>query len=782
MNEYHLISSFDHLAAKGESNGGLPATKNLIGERSHTWHIKNNTVNSGLQCFGESVHSTNYNSAYVVYCTRLEPMTKGPMVYKIKASTTADKRFKYNFSAQIRDKTVFTRDLTVDRPLNLPTFYEKYSKFMDEGQQSVPEAFDNSQEALSLLPFEATSHHNLFEVSLADIALFATASQTHMWHDSWQAAVKVDCLRDTGVLLCGVDGVRRGQSVCKVYAGVVEHYRETVACVDAMNRELERVGRLMSGVTIFDVVDRRRLMWVLEKQRWVWRVMDACLSVKGYQSLNGLKRSRNMAKKRILDSLTRVLDSLEPYKEFKRSFFDTDDTTLLQYWDRIKLNKPIEANALDRVRNFIRDVLEGCGTSRESIDRLIGLLCTDEELDKIRAIIEQRYTKSTFPQYWWLGNTSLPYMMISRMLLPSIRSYYVYEKKIGFRQLKSMMNSSYHTDGVYEATVAKKVLLTFTDMRLHVIDIRTDKVVNTFGFIGVIRPIKFIGFCQKSDSLYLMATKGTTNNVQYIRIRYIELLRKRSLDEIDPLNMAGFEVFRIGSHTMTECNTRLSDGYLMVCISKYVYQPSWKVYIYKLTKEDGPTLVKESSQNNKAMALRHNTLGQISDEPTEAFQMVNSNELVITPDWLINIGKSTRTGRIKGIVAFSLNDDSKMSWIVYDTQEENEFNHFTSKGKGSAVYGFCSKGVPCVLTINITLCKTTVYAIVRDKLSKVAEDTDSRVIQMLKKDFTRRFSQQGSMVYISGSNKLIIWHSEVRGTDTTRPKLYFKFKQLRLRY
>ena len=117
-------------------------------------------------------------------------MTKGPMVYKIKASTTADKRFKYNFSVQIRDKTVFTRELTVDRPLNLSTFYEKYSKFMDEGQQSVPEAFDNSQEAISLLPFEATSHHNLFEVSLPDIALFATASQAHMWHASWQAAVK----------------------------------------------------------------------------------------------------------------------------------------------------------------------------------------------------------------------------------------------------------------------------------------------------------------------------------------------------------------------------------------------------------------------------------------------------------------------------------------------------------------------------------------------------------------------------------------------------------------
>ena len=181
----------------------------------------------------------------------------------------------------------------------------------------------------------------------------------------------------------------------------------------------------MINATIFDVVDRRRLQWLFEKQRWLFKVLDACLSSKNYQLLNGLKRSRSLSKKRILASLTQILDSLEPYKEFQSCFFDTDDKTLLQYWDRVKFNKYLPADELDRVRNFIRDVLENYGTSRQAMDRLFEILCTDEEQGKIIAVSERGYTKTNFPHYWWLSNTSLPYMFIYTMILPSIGSHYL---------------------------------------------------------------------------------------------------------------------------------------------------------------------------------------------------------------------------------------------------------------------------------------------------------------------------------------------------------------------
>ena len=183
MNEYHLISSFDHLAAKGESNGGLPATKNLIGERSHTWLIKNNIINSGLQCFGEFVYSTNHNSALAIYYNRLESIAKSPMVYRIKACATSDRRFKYHFSATIKNNSVFNKELIVDRPLNLPSFYQIYWRFMNEGQESVPQAFDNSPAALTLLPFEAISHNDLFEIRLQSSTLVNINTSKHMWFD-----------------------------------------------------------------------------------------------------------------------------------------------------------------------------------------------------------------------------------------------------------------------------------------------------------------------------------------------------------------------------------------------------------------------------------------------------------------------------------------------------------------------------------------------------------------------------------------------------------------------
>ena len=523
---------------------------------------------------------------------------------------------------------------------------------------------------------------------------------------------------------------------------------------------------------------------MFEKQRWLFKVLDACLSLKNYQLLNGLKRSRSLSKKRILASLTQILDNLEPYKEFQSCFFDTDDKNLLQYWDRVKFNKCLPADELDRVRNFIRDVLENYGTSRQAMDRLFEILCTDEEQGKIIAVSEQGYTKKNFPHYWWLSNTNLPYMFIYTMTLPSIGSHYLYGKAIGFRQSKSTMNYACPSESVYEAVIIKKLLVSFANMHLCVVDIKTDIVINSFKLAGVTQGVKFIGFCHKSDNLYLMASVRSTQNVQYIRISYIELVRKRGLREINPietLEMEGFEVFNLGSHTLSECRANLSNGYLIVYISKWVYQLSWKIYVYKLTGRDGINLIKESSPDCKALVLKQRTEGHVSDQPTEAFKMAQGGELLITPDCLIIDGVSSLNGRKRGIVAFSLNEHSNINWVVYDEHDEKEFNSSIYKGEGSGVYGFSSKNVPCVLTINMKQCKTTVYSIVKERLCKVAEDIDNRAIKMLSKEFRHKFSRLGSLIYVSDTNKLLVWHSELKGADTARPRLFFKFKQFRIK-
>lgn len=158
--------------------------------------------------------------------------------------------------------------------------------------------------------------------------------------------------------------------------------------------------------------------------------------------------------------------------------------------------------------------------------------------------------------------------------------------------------------------------------------------------------------------------------------------------------------------------------------------------------------------------------------------MAQGGELLITPDWLIIDGVSSLNGRKRGIVAFSLNEHSSINWVVYDEQDEKEFNSSIYKGEGSGVYGFSSNNIPCVLTINMKQCKTTVYAIVKERLCNVAEDIDNRAIKVLSKEFRHKFSR---LIYVSDTNKLLVWHSELRGADTARPRLFFKFKQFRIK-